>query len=137
MLGCQLHLARCDLWRTVDTNCRNAISTIEKFGGLKMIKEFALPPMIDILERIHFVEQGDRFRMSQEEVFEVAALGGRGHDGAGGVAVSGNNQDLAEIEGGDETLHPLELFVKAIIGQVARDQDIVGAQHFKLSPGLL
>ncbi|HEX6479488.1 MAG TPA: hypothetical protein VF043_11645 [Ktedonobacteraceae bacterium] len=136
MLGCQFHLARRNLWSAIEPDCRDAVSTIEKLGGLEMIEKFALPPAVDILQLINFVEQGDRFVMSQEKVFQVAALGGRWNDGAGGVTVARDDQNLAEIEGGDETLHALELFVKAIISQIAGDQNIIGAQRFELSPGL-
>ena len=98
MLRGQFHLAAGDLRRAIQADGGDAVGAVEVFGGLEMIEKLPLSPAIDVLERLHFVEQRRGFGVRQQEVFQVAAFRGPWHNRAGGIAVTRDKQDLAEIQ---------------------------------------
>src|SRR5215831_6340602 len=136
VLGHYLHLAGCDLRCAIEANGSDAASTVEKICFIEVIEVLALPAAVDFFQRVNLIQQRDGLGMGQQEVLKVAAFGRGRDDGASLVAVTRDQQDRTEVQGGNETLHPGKLYIQAIIGQITGDEEIVGEQRCKLSTRL-
>src|ERR1700730_10279826 len=132
MLDHHIKLAWCNIRFAVETNRGDTMLTIEKFRGLKMIKEFTLSSSIDTFEAINFIEQSYRLWMSQQEIFQIATFGWCWHDCSSLIAVAGDDQHRIKIQGINKTFNTQKLFIKAIVGEITGNQDKIRPQRLKL-----